>query len=93
MDNKLTEYKQEVRALLNSDVGLYHRGTRAIEPEAVFGHIKECGGFRRFRLQGLKGAEIEFGLKAMAHNMRKLAALCANFRMNEPREMLQNCSE
>lgn len=79
VDHKLNEYKQEVRELLNSDVGLYHRGKRAIEPEAVFGYIKECGGFRRFRLQGLKGAEIEFGLKAMAHNMRKLAALCANF--------------
>ena len=78
IDHKLNEYKSKVRELLNSPEGLYHRSKRPIEPEAVFGHIKECGNFRRFRLRGLKGAEIEFGLKALAHNMRKLAALGYN---------------
>jgi len=39
----------------------------------VFGQIKECGKFRRLRLRGLTGAKIEFGLKALAHNLRKLA--------------------
>ncbi len=75
VNHKLNEYKNNVRQLLNSPEGVYHRGKRPIEPEAVFGHIKECGNFRRFRLRGLKGAEIEFGLKALAHNMRKLATL------------------
>ena len=75
INHQLNEYKNKVCELLNSPEGLYHRGKRPIEPEAVFGHIKECGNFRRFRLRGLKGAEIEFGLKALAHNMRKLVAL------------------
>ncbi|MDD7604078.1 MAG: transposase, partial [Candidatus Limisoma sp.] len=39
----------------------------------VFGQIKECGRFRRLRLKGLTGAKIDFGLKALAHNLRKLA--------------------
>ncbi|MGL5683658.1 MAG: IS1182 family transposase, partial [Marinifilaceae bacterium] len=78
VNHKLNQYKDEVRTLLKSPEGLYHRGKRPIEPEAVFGHIKECGSFRRFRLRGLKGAEIEFGLKALAHNMRKLALLGYN---------------
>lgn len=55
--------------------GQYHKSkrNRPIEPEAVFGQIKECGKFRRLRLRGLTGAKIEFGLKALAHNIRKLA--------------------
>ncbi|MDE7462692.1 MAG: transposase [Muribaculaceae bacterium] len=50
-----------------------HRSNHPIEPEAVFGQIKECGKFRRLRLKGLTGAKIDFGLKALAHNLRKLA--------------------
>ena len=50
-----------------------HRSKRPVEPEAVFGQIKECGRFRRLRLKGLTGAKIDFGLKALAHNLRKLA--------------------
>ena len=78
VNHDLNKYKSKVRELLNSPEGFYHRGKRPIEPEAVFGHIKECGNFRRFRLRGLNGAEIEFGLKALAHNMRKLAAMGYN---------------
>lgn len=47
----------------------YFRGKRPIETEAVFWQIKECGMFRRLRLRGLNGAKIEFGLKAIAHNL------------------------
>ena len=75
VNHNLNRYKGMARELLNSEEGLYHRGKRPVEPEAVFGHIKECGNFRRFRLKGLTGAEIEFGLKAIAHNMRKLAKI------------------
>ena len=45
---------------------------RPIEPEAVFGQIKANGAFRRMRLRGMKGISLEFGLKAMAHNLQKM---------------------
>ena len=69
----LDDYKARARELLTSEQGLKHRSNRPIEPEAVFGQIKECGRFRRLRLKGLTGAKIDFGLKALAHNLRKLA--------------------
>ena len=73
VNHTLDDYKARARELLTSEQGLKHRGKRPIEPEAVFGQIKECGKFRRLRLKGLTGAKIEFGLKAIAHNLRKLA--------------------
>lgn len=73
VNHTLDDYKARARELLTSEQGLKHRSNRPIEPEAVFGQIKECGRFRRLRLKGLTGAKIEFGLKALAHNLRKLA--------------------
>lgn len=73
VNHTLDDYKAKVRELLTSEQGLKHRSNRPIEPEAVFGQIKECGKFRRFRLKGMIGVKIDFGLKALAHNLRKLA--------------------
>jgi transposase len=73
VNHTLDDYKARVRELLTSEQGLRHRSNRPIEPEAVFGQIKECGKFRRLRLKGMTGAKIEFGLKAIAHNLGKLA--------------------
>lgn len=73
VNHTLDDYKERARGLLTSEQGLKHRSCRPVEPEAVFGQIKECGKFRRLRLKGLTGAKIEFGLKALAHNLRKLA--------------------
>ncbi len=73
VNHTLDDYKARARELLTSVHGLKHRSNRPIEPEAVFGQIKECGRFRRLRLKGLTGAKIDFGLKALAHNLRKLA--------------------
>lgn len=73
VNHTLDDYKARARELLTSEHGLKHRSNRPIEPEAVFGQIKECGSFRRLRLKGLTGAKIEFSLKALAHNLRKLA--------------------
>lgn len=73
VNHSLDDYKARARELLTSEQGLKHRSKRPIEPEAVFGQIKECGRFRRLRLKGLTGAKIDFGLKALAHNLRKLA--------------------
>ena len=73
VNHTLDDYKARARELLTSEQRIKHRSNRPIEPEAVFGQIKECGRFRRLRLKGLTGAKIDFGLKALAHNLRKFA--------------------
>ena len=74
MNHRLNEYKEKVRELLTSERGILHRSRRPIEPEAVFGQIKADRMFRRFRLRSLEKVNIEFGLVALAHNLRKMAA-------------------
>jgi transposase len=70
---KLNEYKRKARERLLAEEGLYHRGRRCIEPEAVFGQIKHNAQFNRFRLRGLEKVKLEVALIAIAHNLRKLA--------------------
>lgn len=70
---KLNNYKQKARQRLLSEQGVYHRGKRCIEPEAVFAQIKHNSQFNRFRLRGLEKVNIEFTLVAIAHNLRKMA--------------------
>lgn len=72
VNHELNYYKSQARELLLSEEGLMHRSKRPIEPEAVFGQIKANGAFRRMRLCGMKGVSLEFGLKAMAHNLQKM---------------------
>ena len=77
VNHTLNRYKEKVRKLLNSEEGIFHRKKRPVEPEAVFADIKEAGKFRHFRLKGTTGVSIEFGLKAIAHNIKKIAARMA----------------
>jgi transposase len=70
---KLNEYRDKARELLLSERGIYHRGKRCVEPEAVFAQIKNNSQFYRFRLRGLQMVNIEFTLAAIAHNLRKWA--------------------
>lgn len=49
------------------------RSLRPIEPETVFGQIKQNMGFRRFYLRGTEKVSTEWGLLSMAHNIRKIA--------------------
>ena len=74
VNHRLNAYKDMVRSLLTSEEGLMHRSRRPIEPEAVFGQLKANGMFKRFRLKGLSGTNVEFGLKAIAHNLKKMSA-------------------
>lgn len=69
---RLRAYKQKAREALNSAKGLQHRSKRPIEPEAVFGQIKYNKGFNRFKLKGLEGVGLEFGLVAIALNISKM---------------------
>lgn len=71
---RLNELKAKARELLTSEKGKEHRSKRPIEVEAVFGQMKSNNKFTRFTLRSLKKANIEFGLMALGHNLRKLAA-------------------
>lgn len=75
MNHKLNEYKEKARQRLMSEEGLYHRSMRSIEPEAVFGQIKFNNKFNRFTLRGLEKVEVEFGLVALSHNLRKIVQI------------------
>jgi len=79
VNHRLNELKQKAKERLLSETGLYHRSKRPIEPEAVFGQMKSNNRFNRFTLRGLPKVEIEFGLMALAHNLRKLAAKAISF--------------
>jgi len=74
VNHRLNEFRAKARALLESDRGKYHRSKRPVEVEAVFGQMKSNNRFSRFSLRSLQKVDIEFGLMALAHNLRKLAA-------------------
>ena len=74
VNHKNNAYRTKARELLTSDEGLIHRSKRPIEPEAVFGQIKFNHGFKRFRLKSTEKVSVEWGLVAIAHNLRKYIA-------------------
>jgi transposase len=73
VNQRLNELKTKAKERLMSEQGLMHRSKRPIEPEAVFGQLKFNNKFNRFTLKGLTKVNIEFGLMAIAHNLRKIA--------------------
>ncbi len=73
ISRRLESFREQARRRLRSDLGVYHRKRRMVEVESVFGQIKHNNLFRRFSLRGLSKVFIEFGLIAIAHNLRKLA--------------------
>ena len=75
LNHQLIKYRKQAKEKLLSEQGLYHRSMRPIEPEAVFGHIKFNNKFNRFTLRGLAKVEVEFGLVAISHNLRKIAQI------------------
>ena len=75
VNHRNNAYRAEVKRLLTSQRGLYHRSNRPVEPEAVFGDIKYNHGFKRFRLRSNEKVKVEFGLVALAHNIRKYMAV------------------
>ncbi|MDZ4149892.1 IS1182 family transposase, partial [Methylicorpusculum sp.] len=82
----LMKQKQLIRELLTSERGLMHRSKRPIEPEAVFGQIKYDCGFKRFMLKSLPKVSVEFGLIALAHNLRKYARKVLSIDKNIPQK-------
>jgi transposase len=74
INHSLREHKQQANDNLKSDEGIYHRKKRCHDVEPVFANIKHNKKFNRFNLRGLKKVEIEAGLIALAHNLKKVAA-------------------
>jgi transposase len=72
VNHRLNRYKHQARENLNSEEGIYHRKTRGVDTETVFGNLKQNKNFRRFSLRGLLKVGIEFGLFAIAHNLMKM---------------------
>ena len=72
-NHNLLQLKQKAKEKLLSEDGIAHRKQRCWDIEAIFGNIKQNMGFKRFMLRGLEKVETEFGLIAMAHNLKKLS--------------------
>lgn len=73
INHRLNLLKKQAKERLESELGLAHRSKRPIEVEAVFAQMKSNNKFTRFTLRGLQKVNIEFGLMAVAHNLRKMA--------------------
>ena len=82
VNHSLNEYKRRVRDLLTSEC--------PVEPEAVFGQNKDAHHFRRFRLRSLSKVSVEFGLVAMAHNIRKMVKLIGDTTINNRNNTVHN---
>lgn len=72
LNPNLQRHKQIARQNLWSIRGIYLRKKRCIEPEPVFGQIKWNRQFKRFLLRGLPKVNCEFGIVAIAHNLKKM---------------------
>jgi hypothetical protein len=67
------ELKAKARERLLSPEGIVHRKRRPVDVEPVLGMIKSNRGFKQFLLRGIDKVNIEFGLLAIAHNLKKIA--------------------
>ncbi len=74
---KYMQLKNQARQKLRSAEGYALAVQRMIEPEPVFGDIKNNRGFRRFLLRGLPKVSLEVGWLSLAHNLLKKAAIDA----------------
>lgn len=83
LNHKTDAFKRQARKLLTSERGMIHRCNRPIEPEAVFGNIKFNHGCKRFRLKSSRKVRVEFGLVALAHNLRKYSTILLGRTMNQ----------
>jgi hypothetical protein len=74
INENLNRLKHKAHQLLNSEQGIQKRKKRCFDVEPVFGNIKQNHNFKRFMLRGKAKVEIEWGLIAIAQNIRKKAA-------------------
>lgn len=73
-NQQLAKIRSKIKERLNTERGIELRKQRAHDVETVFAQIKHNKGFKRFMLRGLEKVNIETGLLAIAHNLKKAAA-------------------
>jgi len=74
VNENLNRHRFKAFTLLNSEEGKEKRKKRCFDVEPVFGNIKNNHKFKRFMLRGKEKVEIEWGLLAIAQNIRKKSA-------------------
>jgi transposase len=74
INESLNNHRKKAHQLLNSEIGIQKRKQRCYDVEPVFGNIKNNHKFKRFMLRGKDKVTIEWGLLAIAQNIRKRAA-------------------
>ena len=74
LNHRLRKYRQKAKEQLCSEEGLKHRGQRCIEPEAVFGQMKNNMNYKRFRHFGKDKVFMDFSFFAIAFNIKKICA-------------------
>jgi len=84
INHNLQYLKAKARENLESEIGKEIYAKRCVEPEPVFGNIKQNKHFKRFTLRKLSKINLEFGLIAIAHNFAKWIEKIRllNFRQN-----------
>lgn len=84
VNHKLNQYKAQARDKLNSEEGMEKRKRRCADVEATFGILKQNHDFKRFLLRGKEKVEIETGIHALAHNLRKYCAILTQKHPKQP---------
>lgn len=74
VSHELKRLKAQAERRLKSKKGVKKRKQRCFDTEPVFANIKHNHNFKRFMLRGIKKVNIESGLLALAHNLRKKVA-------------------
>jgi transposase len=74
VNHNLNRLKKKSSKNLLSKKGIAHRKRRCHDVEPVFANMKNNHQFRRFMLRGKEKVNIEVGLLALAHNLRKKVA-------------------
>lgn len=69
---KLAKIKEKVFNLLNTKKGIQLRKQRCHDVEPVFAELKHNKNFKRFMLRGKNKVEVEMGILAIAHNLKKM---------------------
>ena len=88
LNHRLRRYRQKAKGLLCSGEGLKHRGQRCIEPEAVFGQMKNNMNYKRFRHFGKDKVFMDFSFFAIAFNIKKMCAKMEKGRIGRLTELL-----
>lgn len=74
LNHNLNRLRAQAVKRLNTKKGIQKRKQRCYDVEPVFAAIKHNHHFNRFMLRGLEKVNVETGLLALAHNLRKKAA-------------------